>query len=390
MTRLSVIHGPPAFWDEDAAVPDGARRSGERLKIPAEHDDRRRWQRAAEAYLTEVADAAAERDAARVAPKPRFWWTPGRRRREAREAVRRAERRFGERVDAAAAAYRPHGDEIQALLDAQSAAAHARSEARRRRVYEAFYAWHNRHDGRRKLADAAQWRSTADGDGHVVDLGGESDAYPLAAAVPGPVRWTARARAAVETATGADAGEWWEWVHGTARNLRARERAVARLRAGIARTVKTLRAAGFPGAQPHVLDSSPQRPVTGWIVRFDLAALAPPPLPMPPAEVLRSATFSADVFMYGAHGEHVFTTSGQFAWTSPPSNWYLRDQRQWSYDDPDWFADISLNPRLTVYGAPGHGIRYEYPVTHLLAPDVYVPYIDAASDLMAETVRAVA
>jgi hypothetical protein len=154
--------------------------------------------------------------------------------------------------------------------------------------------------------------------------------------------------------------------------------------------VKTLRAAGFPGAQEHVLDSSPQRPVTGWIVRFNQAALAPPPLPMPPAEVLRSEMFSADVFMYGAHGEHVFTTSGKFAWTSSPSNWYQRHQRQWSYDDPDWFADVSLNPRLNVYGAPGHGIRYEYPVTHLLAPDVYVPYIDAASDLMAETVRAVA
>jgi hypothetical protein len=389
MTRLSVMHGPSVFWDEGAVVPDGTRRSGERLEVPAEPNARRRWQRAAEVYVTEVADAVAERDAARVAPKPRFWWTPRRRRRAAWEVMRRADSQFTERVDAAASAYRPHDDEIQALLDVQREAAYAEAEARQRRIYKAFYAWHNRHDGRRTLADAAQWRSTVDGDGYIVDLGGESDAYPLAATVPGLVQWTSRARAAVETATGEDAGAWWEWVHGTARNLRARERAVARLRAAVAKTVKTLRAAGFPGAEAHVLDSSPRRPVTGWIIRFDRAALAPPLLPMPPEEVLRSGTFSADVFMYGVHSDHVFTTSGQFAWTSSPSNWYLRSQRQWTHDTPDWFADISLDPRLTAHGPSGHGIRYEYPVTHLLPPDIYIPYIDAASELMAETVRAV-
>ena len=54
------------------------------------------------------------------------------------------------------------------------------------------------------------------------------------------------------------------------------------------------------------------------------------------------------------------------------------------------FADLALNPRLDVSGPPGHGIEYEYPVTHLLPPDLYVPYIDAAGELMAETVDAVA
>jgi hypothetical protein len=178
-------------------------------------------------------------------------------------------------------------------------------------------------------------------------------------------------------------------VHGTARNLRAREQAVARLRAAVATTMKTLRVADFPGAEAHVLDSSPREPVTGWIIRFDRTALAPPPLPMPPQEVLRSGTFHADVFMYELHSSHVFTTPGQFAWTSSPADWYLRSQRRWSYDAPDWFADHALDPELTVSGPDGHGIHYTFPVTHVLAPDIYIPYINAASDLIAETVRSV-
>jgi hypothetical protein len=158
MTRLSVIRQPSVFWDEGTVVPDGTRRSGERLEVPADGNARRRWQRAAEVYVTEVADAVAERDAARVGPKPRIWWTPRRRRRAAGDVIRRADSRFTERVDAAASAYRPHGDGIQALLDAQREAVCAETEARLRRVYEAFSAWHTRHNGRRTLADAAQWQ----------------------------------------------------------------------------------------------------------------------------------------------------------------------------------------------------------------------------------------
>lgn len=385
MVRLSVsFDGPHVYWDEGTPVPAGVRQIGAARVVPAGPDERRRWQAAAEAYIAESLAAEAERDAGRVAPKPPFWWSQRRRRHHEREIVAEAESRFVERQLAAAAAYLTHSGEVRARLDAEDRARHQEREAEIQRVYRAFYGWHHRHHGRRELAEAEQWRLTAGG----VDLGGDSDAYALV--TEDPIAFTPEARTAVETATGDPAEVWWAWLHGVARNLAARERAVARFRAAIAETVERLNRAGNPGAEPHLLDSSPSRPVYGWLIRFDRDPLRPRDLPMPPAEALRGGTFGVDVFMYGVHSERVLTPHGEFAWLSNSSNWYTRSQRDWTHDDPDRFADMALDPAVHARGPSGHRIHLEHRVSHLLPPDAYIPYIDAASATMAATVRALA
>jgi hypothetical protein len=393
-TRLFVSSGPievDVFWGEDTAPPAGAERVGARLEVPAGVGEHRQWQSAAEAYVAELADAAAERDAARVMPKPPFWWTRRRRWIAQRDAAQRADTRYDERVGVAVEAYRPHREEVRALLAAQDRAAWEEAQARRKRVYMAFYTWHKRHDGNRTLAERACWRSTVDGDTKVVDLGGESDAYTLAAEVAERVRFTPDARAAVQAATGDDAEVWWTWVHGTARNLHARDQAVARLREAAEETAAALRAAGSPHATEHVGDSSPKRTVTGWLVRFDTAALTPPPVPMPPEEALRSGTFSAHLVVpYGPPGmDLILTTSGEIARTvSNSAHFYVRHQRLWTYSPPDRFAGIALNGKLYCDGPSGHHIHFEYPLTHLVEPELFIPYVDTASHSMAATFRA--
>jgi hypothetical protein len=385
LTLAFQNEGGPIYWGEGTPVPADSRLVGEWMEVPSDAGERRRWQAAAEAYVTELAAADAERAEARIEPKRPFWWT-ARRRLNARHAVQeRAQERFTERAGAAAGAYRPHRAEIAARVEARRQVQREEADARRTRMYQAFYTWHNHHEGNRTLAEKACWRSTSDGE---VDVGGESDGYSLAAAVPEPTGWTQEARAEVETATGGDAERWWAWVRGAARNLAALDEAVAVVVEAATQTMAALTAAGNPGAAAHVGDSSPARAMSGWVLHFDRAALTPPPVPMPPAEALRDGWFSADLFVYGASTDPVLTVGGRIAATTYSGHThYTRGQRRWMSVDVDWFAETTLDSAVILDGPSGHHIHFTHRVAHLLGPEVYVPFIEAAGRSMAATFR---
>nr|WSW57189.1 hypothetical protein OG513_00440 [Streptomyces sp. NBC_00998] len=371
--------GPREVGGAEGPVPDllgSSRLSRTRVKATATPQEVTAWNAAALACLSELTPSIAEleRVEARLWRWRRRWVS----RRWAEGTYGRAKAVFLERVEPAAAAYRPVREAVERRIAEQE---QERIDAGRRAYQEQ----------ERRLAEARarfaewEWRQAA------ADrpLPGGSTPRELAARGETPPAWPAELRETV-----GDIDAWWRRVHASARNERARDEAVRKVAGAITETAAALEAAGRPGIS--TVKDRPHEARHGWWVHFDWSGLPDAtPLRTPPdmptghlyAGQWRGAAYHPDRILLvrrpsGAYGLASVTSESIANGMATRYKWWEREI--------EGFAQALVPERLDYHAAHTFQVAVSLRITDHADPAVFVPYADAVARRATAAFRAMA
>ncbi|MEU8512932.1 hypothetical protein AB0C76_15285 [Kitasatospora sp. NPDC048722] len=399
-------------------MPDGARRQepwrsfGDRtahsvqvMTTPGEVDT---WRDAAVAYIAETEAAADElwQAMARWAPRRRLARRlPGAGARRARRR-RSAEDAYAARMAAAAAAYRPVLEQIEArtaIVQEEERVARERAAAREKADravrYAVFQEWSKRQAAAVQAADLRllAWEFDADVLRVMVHDVAIHTQSPLTARELAKVlivlhgrgcnrvAWEPAARRRVEETAGAGTfPTWWRDLLCATVNARARHAAEQEIVATAERVGRALLHAGNPGMETYSAGSSEF--VTGWPVVLDWPehlpppAVTPPPLPWAnPADRWRLRSYD------GRPSDHRTLTLTVGGW--PPDSVRFAElgteivyqgftRQRWRTVTPALFARILLDDEMTHRG-PGYPKEFTLRIAEHADPRQFVPFVTA-------------
>lgn len=376
---LPVYWFPEEAGEAEGAVPgglDSSRFWSTRVLVAGSPQEVMAWNTAALAYLGELVPSIQELD--RVERRVRGWRRRLVSRWWAEATYGRAKAAFRDRVEPAAAAYRPVRKAVEQRIAQQEA---QRIEANRRAYRE--------YERRRAEATARfeewEWRQAA------ADrpLPGGSTPRELAERGETPQAWPAELRETVR-----DIDAWWQRVRASVRNERAREEAVRKVAGMITATAEALEAAGRPGIS--AIKDTPDEVRHGWWVHFTWSHLphpvrlrTPPDMPMGHRDAgqWRTNEYHPDRILlmrrpsgaYGlalAHSERI--ANG------------LVTRYRWQEWEIEEFAQCLVPDNLVHRTTHTLQVAVRLRITDHADPAVFVPYADAVASRATAAFRAVA
>ncbi|MET9605229.1 hypothetical protein ABZZ17_09190 [Streptomyces sp. NPDC006512] len=376
---ITVYWFPEGAGETGDGVPGGlvsSRFSRTRVVAAGTPQEVTAWNVAALTYLRELTEAVVELE--QVEERVRRWRRRLVGRRWAEATYRKAKAAFLERVEPAAAAYRPVREAVERRIADQEA---QRAEAGRR----AFREQERRRAEARARFEEWEWRQAA------ADrpLPGGSTPRELAARGETPESWPAELRETV-----GDVDAWWQRVRASVRNERAREEAVRKVTGVITATAAALEAAGRPGI--ITVKDKPYEVRHGWWVHFTWSGLpdatwlrTPPDMPTGHlyAGRWRDGSYHPDRILLvrrpsGAYALAVVTSESIANGLATRYTWWEREIEQ--------FAQALVPDGLVHYTAHTFEPAVRLRLTDHADPAVFVPYADAVARRATAAFRAVA
>ncbi|CAM5650369.1 hypothetical protein SAVIM338S_06506 [Streptomyces avidinii] len=357
-------------------VPGSSRVSRTRVRAAATPPEVAAWNAAALTYLRELTPAIVELE--QVEERVRRWRRRLVSRRWAEAAFGRAKAAFLDRVEPAAAAYRPVREAVERRIAEQEA---ERVEAGRRSFREQQQGIARA----RARFEEWEWRQAA------ADrpLPGGSTPRELAARGETPPDWPADLREAV-----GDVDAWWQRVHASVRNERAREEAVRKVAGVIASTAAALEAAGLPGI--GTVKDKPYEVRHGWWVHFTWSGLPDPTWlrtpPGMPTGHLYAGQWRDDAY----HPDRMLLMrrpSGAYGLTAVTKESIangMATRYEWRDRDIEQFARTLLPDGLFHHRSHDFAVAARVRVTDHADPAVFVPYAEAVARRATAAFRAMA
>ncbi|MFD9360099.1 hypothetical protein [Streptomyces sp. NPDC060031] len=376
---VTVYWFPEEAAEAEGAVPGllgSSRVSRTRVQVASTPQEVTAWNAAALAYLGELAPVIGELE--RVEERVRRWRRRLVSRRWAEATYGRAKAAFLDRVEPAAAIYRPVREAVERRIAEQEAQrieegrrAYREQERRRAEARARFEEW--------------EWRQAA------ADrpLPGGSTPRELAARGETPQAWPAELRETV-----GDTDAWWQRVRASVRNQRAREEAVQKVAGVITATAAALEAAGRPGIS--AVKDRPYEVRHGWWVLFTWSGLpdvtwlrTPPDMPMGHlyAGQWRDDSYHPDRILLmrrpsGAYGLAVVTSERIANGLATRYGWW-----EWEIER---FAQALVPDGLVYHTTHTFELAVRLRITDHADPAVFVPYADAVARRATAAFRTVA
>ncbi|MFJ9342086.1 hypothetical protein ACIRP0_22705 [Streptomyces sp. NPDC101733] len=376
---VTVYWLPEEAGQAAGTVPGGlgsSRMSRTHVQLTGTPQETAAWNAAALTYLGELAPAIAELE--RVEERVRRWRRRLVGRRWAEATYGRATTAFRDRVEPAAAAYRPVREAVERRIAEQEA---QRIEAGLRTYREQ----ERRREEARVRFEAWEWREAA-ADRPLPD--GRTP-RELAARGETPQDWPAELRETV-----GDIDAWWQRVRASVRNERAREEAVRKVVGAITTTAATLEAAGRPGI--GAVKDRPYEVRHGWWVHFTWSGL-------PDATRLRTPPDVPTGHLYAGRWRYNAYLPDRILLTRGPSGAYglavvssesiangMATRYRWRDWEIERFAESLVPDRLAYHTAHSFEVAVRLRITDHADPAVFVPYADAVARRATAAFRAIA